>query len=160
MDVIHAHFQKKFYSTRFCYHKKMEKWKFACNAWPSWLTERFFFWLLFDYCIEARHRNKKTWWDIFFFTGVSCPRLVAPENGEMSALGFSYKDEATFSCLDGYIMNGTSSVTCQSDGEWDGKPPLCERKVLVIFLIVNQGLGCGYELKYCCEQRFVIVNDK
>jgi len=27
-----------------------------------------------------------------------------------------------------YILNGTSTRTCETDGEWSGDPPTCDRK--------------------------------
>ncbi|XP_078689172.1 uncharacterized protein LOC144920716 [Branchiostoma floridae x Branchiostoma belcheri] len=59
---------------------------------------------------------------------VQCPTLMAPENGAMSPEGadtYEYQDEVEFSCNQGYEMDGSSSVTCQSDKEWSAPVPTC-----------------------------------
>ena len=32
----------------------------------------------------------------------------------------------TYSCVDGYILNGGSTRTCLSDGMWSGEEPTCD----------------------------------
>ncbi|KAI8515636.1 hypothetical protein Bbelb_064490 [Branchiostoma belcheri] len=57
-------------------------------------------------------------------TAVQCPLLSPPLNGFMTGSN-SYGDVVNFTCEPGYNLVGTSSLTCLSDGTWDGNLPTC-----------------------------------
>ncbi|XP_019641833.1 PREDICTED: L-selectin-like, partial [Branchiostoma belcheri] len=55
-----------------------------------------------------------------------CPILTAPDNGALSPEGAnSYNDVVTFTCNQGYELEGNSSVRCQADRTWSGPVPTC-----------------------------------
>ncbi|KAI8518361.1 hypothetical protein Bbelb_043780 [Branchiostoma belcheri] len=57
---------------------------------------------------------------------VECPYRMAPENGAQSSEGpYYYEDVVTYSCDQGYGLNGASSVTCQADQTWSATVPTC-----------------------------------
>ncbi|XP_066270976.1 P-selectin-like [Branchiostoma lanceolatum] len=57
---------------------------------------------------------------------VKCPNLKAPVNGTMSPIGAgTYLDVVTFSCDQGYKLDGSTSTTCQADGNWSANVPTC-----------------------------------
>ncbi|KAI8517917.1 hypothetical protein Bbelb_039340 [Branchiostoma belcheri] len=56
--------------------------------------------------------------------GLMCPLLSPPLNGFMSGSN-SYGDVVNFTCEPGYNLVGTSSLTCLSDGTWNGNLPTC-----------------------------------
>ncbi|KAI8501685.1 hypothetical protein Bbelb_209560 [Branchiostoma belcheri] len=57
---------------------------------------------------------------------VQCPTLTAPANGALSPTGTnSYEDVVTFTCDQGYELNGASSLTCQADQTWSDAAPTC-----------------------------------
>ncbi|XP_078667358.1 uncharacterized protein LOC144909170 [Branchiostoma floridae x Branchiostoma belcheri] len=57
---------------------------------------------------------------------VSCPNLLAPPNGSLSPVGSNtYLDVVTFSCDQGYELDGSTSATCQGDGTWSASVPEC-----------------------------------
>ncbi|XP_066271849.1 CUB and sushi domain-containing protein 1-like [Branchiostoma lanceolatum] len=59
-------------------------------------------------------------------TPVRCQVLTAPANGVMSPLwAISYQDVVTFTCTQGYELNGASSVTCEADQQWSAPVPTC-----------------------------------
>ncbi|XP_035660140.1 CUB and sushi domain-containing protein 1-like [Branchiostoma floridae] len=58
---------------------------------------------------------------------VSCPTLSAPAHGSISGSHY-YGDRVTFSCSAGYFLQGSSSRTCQSNRQWSGTQPTCQRK--------------------------------
>ncbi|XP_078681624.1 uncharacterized protein LOC144916369 [Branchiostoma floridae x Branchiostoma belcheri] len=92
-----------------------------------------------------------------------CPILTAPDNGALSPEGAnSYNDVVTFTCNQGYELEGNSSVRCQADRTWSGPVPTCTH------------LGeCGTENGRCdqictnvpgsyrcfCRQGFVLMED-
>ncbi|XP_078580864.1 uncharacterized protein LOC144864548 [Branchiostoma floridae x Branchiostoma japonicum] len=55
---------------------------------------------------------------------VQCPALTAPANGDMVGSNF-YGDEVQFSCMEGYEIFGTSTITCLEDGQWSRSAPIC-----------------------------------
>jgi len=52
----------------------------------------------------------------------TCPILSAPENGQISCSpgNDSPGDTCTFTCDDGFQLEGTESRTCQDDLTWTG----------------------------------------
>ncbi|KAI8511664.1 hypothetical protein Bbelb_107640 [Branchiostoma belcheri] len=63
-------------------------------------------------------------------TAVPCLTLTAPTNGAMSPPGpHYYQDVVSFTCKQGYELNGVLTVTCQADSnkdlEWSDPVPTC-----------------------------------
>ena len=57
---------------------------------------------------------------------IQCDALSDPDNGDVSVTGTGVGDTATYTCDAGYELIGSSTRTCQSNGEWSGSPPTCE----------------------------------
>ena len=56
-----------------------------------------------------------------------CPELTGFENGDIQLTDENlYDSVATFSCNEGYLLNGGSSRQCEAGG-WSGVTPFCER---------------------------------
>ena len=60
----------------------------------------------------------------YYLDTLACTKLSDPVNGnvDISAIG----SVATYSCNDGYVLSGSDTRTCESNGEWSGSPPTCE----------------------------------
>ena len=61
-----------------------------------------------------------------------CPPLSAPENGGISCTlgddGVANEGEScTFSCDDGYKLNGPAKRVCQKDQSWNSVQPVCTK---------------------------------
>ena len=50
---------------------------------------------------------------------------MSPENGQVSVGEVTFGSVATYSCDDGFILNGIATRTCTSDGTWSGDNPSC-----------------------------------
>ena len=59
---------------------------------------------------------------------VDCGALNDPNNGDVSLTGTTFESTATYSCSDGYVLEGEQTRTCQADTEWSGTVPHCRRK--------------------------------
>jgi len=54
--------------------------------------------------------------------------LLDPNNGTVTLTGTGLGAEASYSCIEGFRINGTSNRVCQMDDEWSGSEPTCDRK--------------------------------
>ncbi|XP_066291226.1 fibrillin-1-like isoform X2 [Branchiostoma lanceolatum] len=66
---------------------------------------------------------------LFIISAAQCPTLTPPGNGTLSPIkaNYSYNDEVTFSCNQGYKLDGASSARCQADRTWSNPVPTCTR---------------------------------
>lgn len=58
-------------------------------------------------------------------TVFTCDSLDDPINGQVFVAGFEVGDTATYICDDGYTLQGERMRVCQSNGQWSGRPPIC-----------------------------------
>ncbi|XP_043933073.1 complement component receptor 1-like protein [Protopterus annectens] len=61
---------------------------------------------------------------------VKCPDPQVANGVKTSNFGptYRYLDSTEFECRSGFWMNGSSTITCKEDNNWDPSPPTCERK--------------------------------
>lgn len=61
-------------------------------------------------------------------TVTSCYDLDAlpSKNGKRTGDNFAIGSTVTFSCDEGYELDGESKLTCRSDGHWSELVPLCK----------------------------------
>ncbi|XP_019628225.1 PREDICTED: sushi, von Willebrand factor type A, EGF and pentraxin domain-containing protein 1-like [Branchiostoma belcheri] len=58
---------------------------------------------------------------------IQCGQLHAPAHGSISCNASNwYQSECTFTCIQGYILNGSPSRHCQNDKQWTGTEAFCE----------------------------------
>lgn len=57
-----------------------------------------------------------------------CPPLEDIDNGSVDFADLQPGTIATYTCIPGFLLSGTSTRTCQEDGRWSGEEPTCERK--------------------------------
>ena len=55
-----------------------------------------------------------------------CSSLTNPANGQVVVSGLTPGSTATYSCDEGFALNGTQNRTCQSDGTWSDVAPTCD----------------------------------
>jgi hypothetical protein len=58
-------------------------------------------------------------------TAVDCGKPLGTAYGFVSAPITTYGSTATYSCAPGYSLDSPATVTCQANGAWSGKVPLC-----------------------------------
>lgn len=61
-------------------------------------------------------------------TPIMCPALEAPANGDVRVFGFNVGNVAAYTCNVNYQLDGRSTRTCGSDGQWTGEAPTCRRE--------------------------------
>ena len=64
---------------------------------------------------------------IFTLSTVNCSQLMEPMNGTISCSlsMILYEDTCSFTCDTGYVLIGSNTRTCQSDGSWSGSEVSC-----------------------------------
>ena len=78
---------------------------------------------------------------LLFPTAITCIHpSVAPAHGRRNLTGIRsgqrtgtrlpIGSQVIYSCNTGYMLNGSSTITCKADGQWSGKAPDCSRKLL------------------------------
>ncbi len=61
---------------------------------------------------------------VFIITAVDCGPLTVT-NGQIStSSGTTFMNTATYTCDDGYTLNGVSDRTCQADRTWSLTAPI------------------------------------
>ena len=63
---------------------------------------------------------------VHFDSAIICPKLDDPEDGQVTVTGLTPSSTAEYSCNKGFTLFGTAR-TCQDNGEWSGKAPICKR---------------------------------
>ena len=54
-----------------------------------------------------------------------CPIPVVPTNGRKIGNGIIFNSTVSFSCDEGYILEGSSKRTCMDNRKWSGEDPVC-----------------------------------
>ena len=75
-----------------------------------------------------------------WFSEIACGSPTIPTNGNVRENGSLVGTVVEFTCNDGYLLIGTSSIFCQQDGNWSSQSPLCQGEILSSNNIVT--LGC------------------
>lgn len=59
---------------------------------------------------------------------VNCGELQDPDFGSVAFTTTTFRSNATYTCDDGYLLNGTALRTCQADRNWSEEEPSCQRE--------------------------------
>ena len=66
-----------------------------------------------------------------------CGPLTAPADGTVDYSASIYQSVATFTCNTGYTLQGSATLICQSNGNWDNADPTCQINGKVQLCIFN-----------------------
>ena len=70
---------------------------------------------------------------IYFSAAKDCGILSVPLNGSLSGNETTFPNKITFSCDEGFILNGSSVRRCLSDGSWSGIQTSCKGELHLMF---------------------------
>ena len=68
---------------------------------------------------------------------IVCEDLPDPDNGQVDLSGNIPGSTATYTCNNGFMLQGVSPRNCMDDGEWSGEEPTCARKYPCKFFSPN-----------------------
>ena len=71
-----------------------------------------------------------------WYTYTACPHLENPINGVVNVSTLGGTAIATYSCDNGYVIDGQFTRTCRAAGQWSGHIPVCTSK-FISFIHVN-----------------------
>ncbi|KAI8494281.1 hypothetical protein Bbelb_280410 [Branchiostoma belcheri] len=99
--------------------------------------------------------------EVVVWARVQCPLLDAPVHGTIFGNNF-YQDMVQFTCNAGYDRVGSSSLTCQADGTWNGIAPTCTRvQCPLLTAPLNGGITGGnfYQdvVQFTCDTGYELV---
>lgn len=64
-----------------------------------------------------------------FLLAKDCGALAVPLNGSINGRETTFPNEATFSCDEGFILNGSTARRCQASGTWSGVETSCHGEI-------------------------------
>ncbi|XP_064476715.1 sushi, von Willebrand factor type A, EGF and pentraxin domain-containing protein 1-like [Ornithodoros turicata] len=92
-----------------------------------------------------------------------CSNLTAPENGSVTFTTTAVGAVATYTCDEGYVLQGPATRKCSSSGEWLYSAPICigvscgVPPVPKDGRLVGSDLRFGSRLGYVCNEGFRLV---
>ena len=99
---------------------------------------------------------------------IECPSPRNISNGEILMDSFppKYKDKVMYSCNEGFELNGTTEISCTSDGTWSENPPVCHKikckqpQEIADGSFVRAVYEFGDTVKYSCNPGFVLDSNE
>ena len=103
------------------------------------------------------------------YTVIDCGGLTEPDDGQITftsgvvaTIATGLNVVATYTCSEGYRLDGDAVRTCQANGQWDGAEPSCTCE----YIMNNLYVWCNtlrhecatvlgylwYMLQFCCKQ--------
>ncbi len=80
-------------------------------------------------------------------TAVDCGSLTNPDNGQVDTLsGTTFGSTATYSCINGYVLIGVETRSCEADGNWGSTAPTCGKQCKIHdirYLYIHTVIECG-----------------
>ena len=93
----------------------------------------------------------------FIPTEILCPDLPNPLGGVVNLTSRTIGSTVTYSCNEGFILNGSAERVCQEDGTWSITPPSCSLVTCPVLpdpeggVVELQGTSPGDEAVYNCS---------
>ncbi|KAM7319810.1 hypothetical protein ACRRTK_021493 [Alexandromys fortis] len=94
---------------------------------------------------------------------VKCPSPETIDNGKYILSGLTYLSIASYSCENGYSLQGPALLECTASGRWDRPPPTChlvscgEPPVLKDAVITGTNFTFGNLVTYTCKEGFTLA---
>uniref|UniRef100_A0A8C6R2L0 Sushi, von Willebrand factor type A, EGF and pentraxin domain-containing protein 1 n=1 Tax=Nannospalax galili TaxID=1026970 RepID=A0A8C6R2L0_NANGA len=94
---------------------------------------------------------------------VTCSRPENINNGKYVLSGLTYLSTASYSCENGYSLQGSSIIECTASGSWDRESPTChlvscgEPPVLKDAVITGSNFTFGNTITYTCKEGYTLA---
>ena len=74
---------------------------------------------------------------VYKFVSVSCQQLDTIPSGNFTITSDGLFTAANYTCSEGYTLEGTAVLTCNTDGVWSSTPPKCSKLQSVVYIYVS-----------------------
>ncbi|XP_004425115.1 PREDICTED: E-selectin isoform X1 [Ceratotherium simum simum] len=107
---------------------------------------------------------------------VTCGAIGHPQNGSVScshspAGEFTFNSSCSFTCEEGFMLQGPAQVECTAQGQWTQQIPVCEalqckalsspeRGYMNCLPSASESFQSGSSCEFSCEQGFVLKGSK
>ncbi|XP_069334416.1 E-selectin [Eulemur rufifrons] len=107
---------------------------------------------------------------------VTCSAIHQPQNGSVNCSNstgeeFSFKSSCSFTCEEGFMLQGPAQVECTAQGQWSQQIPVCEALQCTALSSPEGGnVSChpsvsgsfqsGSSCEFSCQQGFVLKGSK
>ncbi|XP_072114251.1 sushi, von Willebrand factor type A, EGF and pentraxin domain-containing protein 1 [Mobula birostris] len=92
-----------------------------------------------------------------------CPTPQDTDNGRNAVNGITYLSTVTYICNSGYQLNGPDTLICNSTGQWNDTPPVCEviscgpPPSLPNANVVGNKFTFGSFISYSCKEGYILL---
>ena len=107
----------------------------------------------------------KSWSSIPTCKQVVCEN-ISLSNGQLSNQDFSYSSIVSFTCDNGYVLNGSERLLCEGSGNWNGSVPVCAPVNCSDPGKPNNGekigesFSFGSEVKFICNEGYELSENR
>ncbi|KAJ8262625.1 hypothetical protein GJAV_G00168490 [Gymnothorax javanicus] len=97
---------------------------------------------------------------------VTCGEPPTLQNANVTLSGRIFQSIASYSCTEGYRLQGVSELVCEASGVWSGPAPLCARvrcgdpPALRDATAVGNDFTLGSQVHYTCREGYTLINAK
>ncbi|RMB94706.1 hypothetical protein DUI87_28819 [Hirundo rustica rustica] len=94
---------------------------------------------------------------------VMCPSPQDISNGKYTLSGTAYLSSVSYTCDDGYSLQGPSVLVCASSGNWNSTPPACNivscgsPPAIKDAVINGDNFTFGNTVSYTCKEGYTLV---
>ena len=71
----------------------------------------------------------------FDHLAVDCGDPGIPTSGQRTLSSTTYNSVVTYTCDEGYTLQGANSRTCQNNEQWSGSVPQCNREFAIFHVL-------------------------
>ncbi|XP_072543610.1 sushi, von Willebrand factor type A, EGF and pentraxin domain-containing protein 1 isoform X2 [Salminus brasiliensis] len=94
---------------------------------------------------------------------VTCGKPPAVDHAEFTLNSRVYLSTLTYTCMEGYRLQGPGELQCESTGEWTSPVPICARvdcgepPPLKDAVIKGENFTLGSQVQYLCKKGFTLL---
>ena len=100
--------------------------------------------------------NSRFMISLSFVAVVSCNLLNFTNSQYIFNEGNMYNQTVVVECLPGYIPTGTTSLTCEINGEWNNDLPECVEGIVLIIATKSMNSAFHYPFKCHIQCNYVV----
>ncbi|XP_064199795.1 sushi, von Willebrand factor type A, EGF and pentraxin domain-containing protein 1 isoform X2 [Anguilla rostrata] len=94
---------------------------------------------------------------------VACGEPPIVQNANVTLTGQTFLSTATYTCIEGYRLQGPAEVLCEASGQWSGRAPLCARvdcgdpPALRDAATLGSNFTLGSQVHYTCKEGYTLI---